>query len=138
MKKQLPFLLLLVFTSLAACKKKPVSTPADYRKKYVGEYQMTYNYSFSAYTGSEWNTGDTTVQYTGSVDYSDADKISIDWFDNTQKTFKVAQNGQILSDCDTQIGSINKTEFNLTYTDDLCTAGPLGFNFTLVLHGVKE
>lgn len=138
MKKQLPFLLILVFTLLAACKKKPISTPADYRKKYVGEYQMTYYYNYWVYSGSEWSNHDTTIQYTGTLDYNGTDKISFDWYNNTQKTFKVSQNGQILSDCDTQIGSINQTEFNLTYTDDLCTAGPLGFNFTLVLHGVKE
>jgi hypothetical protein len=53
---------LLIFFTLVGCEKKSF----DYRNKYIGEYDMTYSYTYWQMGGV---TSETTIFYQGSVAY---------------------------------------------------------------------
>ncbi|MCO5260363.1 MAG: hypothetical protein M9916_09485 [Crocinitomicaceae bacterium] len=124
------FIAIVLTTVLLGCKKKLF----DYRNNYLGEYQITYHYSY-------WKmgniTGDTTINYIGQINYGDKGNIKIDWYDGTEYEFTVSKYGTITK-CLSKLGTINKKNFELSFTDDLCGPGPLGANYTITLTGNKQ
>lgn len=124
------FSLIVLFSALISCKKKPV----DYREKYLGNYQITYFYSFWQLSGG---TNDTTILYNGQINYGDIGRIKIDWYDGSEREFEVSEKGGIIK-CNSSLGTIDNNNFELTFTDDLCGNGPIGANYTITLTGAKQ
>ena len=75
-------------------------------------------------------TGDTTITYNGQINYGDKGKIKIDWYDGSEYEFEVSKDGGITK-CNSSLGTIDKNNFELTFTDDLCSPRPLGANYTI-------
>ena len=124
------FSLIVLISALIGCEKKLF----DYRNKYLGDYQITYHYSYWQMGGV---TGDTTITYNGQINYGDKGKIKIDWYDGSEYEFEVSKDGGITK-CNSSLGTIDKNNFELTFTDDLCSPGPLGANYTISLTGAKQ
>jgi hypothetical protein len=120
---------LILAISLPGCKRKLF----DYRNKYIGNYQLTYDFHYWEMGGI---TKDTTVVYKGKVKYGEKGSVKIDWYDGSEYDFELSQKGA-LSKCNTSVGTMNKHQFQLSFTDDLCGPGPLGSNYTIVLSGIK-
>lgn len=131
MKKFVTILTAIVLiTALTGCEKKLF----DYRNKYLGDYQITYYYSYWQMGGV---TGDTTITNNGEVKYGDKGNIKIDWYDGSEYEFEVSKEGEITK-CNYSLGTIDKKNFSLSFTDDLCSPGPLGANYTITLTGSKQ
>ena len=131
MKKFVNILTVIVLISaLFGCKKKLF----DYRNKYLGDYQIVYQYSYWQMGGV---TGDTTINYIGQIKYGDKGNIKIDCYDGSEYEFEVSKDGEITK-CNSSLGTIDKNNFELTFTDDLCSPGPLGANYTITLTGNKQ
>lgn len=122
--------IIVLFSTLTNCEKKLF----DYRNKYLGDYQITYHYSYWQMGGA---TGDTTITYTGQINYGDKGSIKIDWYDGSDNEFEVSKDGEITK-CNSSLGTIDKNNFSLSFTDDLCSPGPLGANYTITLSGSKQ
>lgn len=131
MIRKLTGILILAFIStLSGCEKKLF----DYRNKYLGDYSITYHYSYSQMSGPP---SETTIQYNGVIEYGDKGNIKIEWHDGDRVEFSVSKKGAI-SKCNSTIGDISKKGFDLSFTDDLCSTGPMGANYTVTLHGDKK
>lgn len=121
---------LILAISLPGCKRKLF----DYRNKYLGEYQITYHYNYWEMGGI---TKDTTITYSGEVRYGGKEEIKIDWYDGSEYTFNISKKGS-LSKCNKSIGTMERKQFELSFTDDVCGTGPMGANYTVTLRGDKE
>jgi hypothetical protein len=131
MTKKLTSIIILAFIlSLSGCKKKLF----DYRNKFLGDYSITYHYSYWQMGG---NTGDTTIQYNGVIEYGDKGNIKLEWYNGDRYEFSVSKKGTI-SKCNSTIGNISKKGFDLSFTDDLCGTGPMSLNYTITLHGDEK
>lgn len=119
----------LILLSLSGCDKKLF----DYRNRYIGEYQFTYHYSYWQMGGG---TGDTTISYVGKVKYGEKECIKFDWHNGDEYEYDVSRKGEI-SKCNHAIGKFDKNNFLFSYTDNLCSPGPLGYSFTVSLSGTK-
>lgn len=121
---------LILAISLPGCKRKLF----DYRNKYLGNYQITYHYNYWEMGGV---TKDTTITYNGEVRYGSKGEVKIDWYDGSEYTFNVSKKGAV-SKCNQSIGTMDRKQFELSFTDDVCGTGPMGANYTVTLNGDKE
>ncbi len=128
-RKLSTFILLGFVLAISGCEKKLF----DYRNKYIGNYQLTYNFHYSQMDGT---TKDTLVVYKGKVKYGEKGSVKIDWYDGSEYDFELSKKGA-LSKCNTSVGSMSKQQFQLSFTDDLCGPGPMGSDYTVVLNGMK-
>ncbi|WP_343637386.1 hypothetical protein [Fluviicola sp.] len=122
--------LLILAISLPGCKRKLF----DYRNKYIGNYQLTYDFHYWEMGGI---TKDTSVVYKGKVKYGEKGSVKIDWYDGSEYIFDVSKKGAI-SKCNQSIGTMERKHFELSFTDDVCGTGPMGSNYTVTLSGNKE
>lgn len=131
MKQLITIISIFILTaSLPACKRKLF----DYRNKYLGDYQITYHYNYWEMGGI---TKDTTITYSGEVNYGSKGEVKIDWYDGSEYAFNVSKKGAI-SKCNNSIGTMERKHFELSFTDDVCGTGPMGSNYTVTLSGDKE
>jgi hypothetical protein len=122
--------LLILAVSLPGCKRKLF----DHRNNYLGDYQITYHFNYWEMGGI---TKDTTITYNGEVRYGGKEEIKIDWYDGSEYTFNISKKGSI-SKCNQAIGTMDRKQFELSFTDDVCGTGPMGANYTVTLRGDKE
>ena len=80
---------------------------------------------------------DTTIYYSGEINYGDKEKIKIDWHDKTQLEFEITKKG-MLSVCNNSVGEIGKKTMSLAFDSNVCGTGPNGSKTEFDLHGTKE
>lgn len=141
--KHLPqtFLLVIVLLSIfTACKKEVVEEEEieieDYRVNYLGSYDFSYYYSYTV-LGSGTTSYD-TVLYVGNVALAGDSALLVDWPENgDQRELDLELDGSLYK-CNTLLGAVNSSTFNIAYDDDLCAPGPNGANYTVQIQGVKQ
>ena len=106
---------LLIFSALLVvlpgCKKKLF----DHRNKYMGDYIFTYSYHY--FHGG--TLIDTSIFYSGSIDYGSKGEIRLSWVDGTDKTLGVVKNG-VLTRCNKKVGNINDSHIGFSYDENVC------------------
>jgi hypothetical protein len=133
--KLLPFIFLLVIAMLSffsSCRKED----ADYREEYLGTYDFTYYYSFTV-LGSGTTSYD-TIPYVGNVALAGDSSLLVDWPENDQQQELDIELDGSLYKCNTFLGEVNGTTFNIEHDDNVCAPGPNGANYTVQIIGTKQ
>jgi len=88
---RLPILAAILALTVAGCKKEP-GAPADYRAKYLGDWDFkVHKVTVNPFTG---NTDDSTA-YTGTIRYGGGDSLNIRYTANDSLTLVIDQAGKL-------------------------------------------
>lgn len=119
----------LVAISTFGCKQKLF----DYRKKYIGEYEMTEKYHY-------WQMGgivfDTIVIYKGKVTMEDKHQMKIADMNGNPIVLDIDKSGAV-SRCSKVLGRMNRRNFSFEFDSYTCPGGALGGGYTVEIYGEK-
>lgn len=110
--------------------------PFDYRKKYEGDFTITYNTSWSNYTG---NSGSSTAVYGGSVGFDKTVKRKIRFnYNNVSQELTINSKGQLFM-CEKKIGKFeNRNKFTYKFWSGTCGGYAMGGSGTFEVTGVRK
>ena len=130
-RKSFRYLVPLVFIILfvVGCKTKLF----DYRKKYIGDYEMTEKYHYWQMGGVE---SDTIDVYSGKVTREEKHQMKILDMNGNPIVLDIAKSGE-LTRCSKVLGRMNKRNFSLKFDSYTCPGGGLGGGYTIEIYGEK-
>lgn len=130
-RKSIQYIVPVVFMVLfvVGCKTKLF----DYRKKYIGEYEMTEKFHY-------WQMGgivfDTIVIYKGKVTMEDKRRVVIEDMKGSPFVFEIDKSGAV-SRCSKVLGRMNRRNFTVEFDSYTCPGGALGGGYTVEIYGEK-
>ena len=97
---------------------------------FLNKRRRSVTYSYHYFQGG--TLIDTSIFYSGSIDYGSKGEIRVSWVDGTDKTLGVDKNG-VLTLCNKKVGNINDSHIGFSYDENVCDplVGNSGYTHSL-------